>query len=75
MDLLAGTSRVSQHTAQLNQIRSRLAEIPNPVRRDIAGSIHEALVLTADETPSVRQDLLERSRALDLNKRIVIPPF
>ena len=65
VDLLAGTSRVSQHTAQLDQIRSRLSEIPNPVRRDIAGSIHEALVLTADETPSVRQDLLERSRALD----------
>lgn len=65
VDLLAGTSRVSQHTTQLDQIRSRLSEIPNPVRRDIAGSIHEALVLTADETPSVRQDLLERSRALD----------
>ncbi len=65
VDLLAGTSRVSQHTAQLDQIRSRLTEIPNPVRRDIAGSIHEALVLTADETPSVRQGLLERSRALD----------
>ena len=58
LDMLAGTSRISRHPNEVEQIRARLAEIQNPIRRDITGAVHEALVLTRDEPPTGRQKLL-----------------
>ncbi len=58
LDMLAGTSRISRHSNEVEQIRARLAEIQNPIRRDITGAVHEALVLTRDEPPTGRQKLL-----------------
>jgi pyruvate/2-oxoglutarate/acetoin dehydrogenase E1 component/TPP-dependent pyruvate/acetoin dehydrogenase alpha subunit len=63
-DILAGTSRMSRHADELEQIRVRLAEIQNPIRRDITSAVHEALVLTRDEAPAVRQGLLNWERTL-----------
>jgi pyruvate/2-oxoglutarate/acetoin dehydrogenase E1 component/TPP-dependent pyruvate/acetoin dehydrogenase alpha subunit len=65
LDLLAATSRVSLHSRELDQIRTRLAEIPDPIRRDIATAVHEVLVLTVDEAPSVRQKLLNSAHSLE----------
>jgi pyruvate/2-oxoglutarate/acetoin dehydrogenase E1 component len=64
LDILAGTSRMSHHTDELEQIRIRLAEIQNPIRRDIISTMHEALVLTRDEAPAVRQKLLNWEHTL-----------
>jgi 2-oxoisovalerate dehydrogenase E1 component len=64
LDVLAGTSRMSHHADELEQIRVQLAEIQNPIRRDIAGAVHEALVLTRDEPPTGRQKLLDWERNL-----------
>jgi len=65
-DLLLETSRVSQLTSELEQIRTHLAEIPAPVRRDMIAAVHEALVLTRDEAPPVRQKLLDWRHSLVL---------
>ncbi|MGZ6346784.1 MAG: alpha-ketoacid dehydrogenase subunit alpha/beta, partial [Anaerolineales bacterium] len=58
LDLLAETSRLSHHAGDLENIRVHLGEIQNPIRRDSAIAVHEALVLTRDEAPAVRQKLL-----------------
>ncbi len=65
LDLLAATSRISRHANEMEQIRERLADIPDPIRRDMVTAIHEALVLTRDEAPSVHQKLLKWSRSLE----------
>lgn len=65
LDLLAGTSRVSMHADGLEQIRERLAEIPDPIRRDLASAVHEAQVLTRDEAPIVRQKILKWVHTLE----------
>jgi pyruvate/2-oxoglutarate/acetoin dehydrogenase E1 component/TPP-dependent pyruvate/acetoin dehydrogenase alpha subunit len=64
LDLLAGTSRMSYHADELEQIRVRLTEIQNPIRRDITSAVHEALVLTRDEAPAGRQKLLNWEHTL-----------
>jgi 2-oxoisovalerate dehydrogenase E1 component len=65
LDLLVRTSRESNHADKLEQIRERLAEIPDPIRRDLASAVHESLVLTRDEAPSVRQKSLKWVHTLE----------
>jgi pyruvate/2-oxoglutarate/acetoin dehydrogenase E1 component/TPP-dependent pyruvate/acetoin dehydrogenase alpha subunit len=57
VELLAGTARSSRHAAELEALRERLAEAPAPVRKDMVTAVHEALVLTRDEAPGVRENL------------------
>ncbi len=64
LDLLAETSRLSHHNGELEKIRVQLAEIQSPIRRDSASAVHEALVLTRDEAPAVRQKLLNWEHSL-----------
>jgi len=65
LDLLAGSARLSGHAPELEQIRARLAEVPAPIRRDMAAAVHEAQVLTRDEKPAIREKLLNWSRSLE----------
>jgi pyruvate/2-oxoglutarate/acetoin dehydrogenase E1 component/TPP-dependent pyruvate/acetoin dehydrogenase alpha subunit len=65
LDLLAGTSRLSHHNSELEKIRVQLAEIQSPIRRDSTSAVHEALVLTRDEAPAVRQKLLNWEHSLN----------
>ena len=65
LDLLAGTARTSLHADGLEQLRIRLAEVPTPIRKDMVAAVHEALILTRDEAPTVRQKLLDWGRTLD----------
>jgi pyruvate/2-oxoglutarate/acetoin dehydrogenase E1 component/TPP-dependent pyruvate/acetoin dehydrogenase alpha subunit len=64
LDLLTRTARASRHADGLEQLRGRLAKIPAPIRKDMVTTVHEALVLTRDETPAVRQRLLDWGRLL-----------
>jgi pyruvate/2-oxoglutarate/acetoin dehydrogenase E1 component/TPP-dependent pyruvate/acetoin dehydrogenase alpha subunit len=64
LDMLAGISRMSHHSDELEKIRARLAEIQNPIRRDITSAVHEALVLTRGEPPSSRHKLLNWKQTL-----------
>jgi 2-oxoisovalerate dehydrogenase E1 component len=66
LSLLAETARASRHAKELEQIRTRLETVPDPIRKDLMIAVHEALVLTRDESPSVRQKLLEWQHSLDL---------
>ncbi|MBI4733172.1 MAG: transketolase [Chloroflexi bacterium] len=63
--LLAETAHASRHADELEQARARLEVIPNPVRKDMVTAVHEALVLTRDESPAVREKLLAWQRTLD----------
>ncbi|HEX7542185.1 MAG TPA: transketolase C-terminal domain-containing protein, partial [Anaerolineales bacterium] len=65
MGLLAETARVSRHADELEQIRARLAEVPAPIRKDMVTAVHEALVMTRNEAPAIRQKLLDWRRSLN----------
>jgi pyruvate/2-oxoglutarate/acetoin dehydrogenase E1 component/TPP-dependent pyruvate/acetoin dehydrogenase alpha subunit len=65
VELLAGTARASRHAAELEPLRTRLAEAPAPVRKDMVTAVHAALVLTRDEPPAVREQLLAWRKALE----------
>ena len=65
LDLLSSTARTSVHVEELEQLRSHLAEVPAPIRKDMVTTIHEALVLTRDEAPAVRKKLLEWQHTLE----------
>ncbi len=64
VNLLAETARDSRHADGLEQARVRLEAVPSPIRKDMATAVHEALVLTRDETSSVREKLLEWQRSI-----------
>jgi pyruvate/2-oxoglutarate/acetoin dehydrogenase E1 component len=66
LDLLTGVASVSAHPDELGKIRDHLGEIPAPLRRDMASAVHEALVLTRDDKPAIRQKLLDWSHSLGL---------
>ncbi len=57
LSLLTQTAGTSSHAAGLEQIRLRLEAIPNPVRKDMVTAVHEALVLSRDESSAARQAL------------------
>jgi 2-oxoisovalerate dehydrogenase E1 component len=65
LDLLTRIASDSHHDIELEQIRVRLADIPAPLRRDMASAIHEAQVLTRDDAPIVRQKLLDWRHLLE----------
>jgi len=65
VNLLAETARASRHADALEQIRVQLEAVPAPIRKDMATAVHEALVLTRDESASVREKLVEWQRSLD----------
>ncbi len=65
VSLLAETAQASRHADSLEQIRVRLEAVPSPVRKDMVTAVHEALVLTRDEFPSVREKLLAWQNSLD----------
>lgn len=65
VNLLAETARASRHADGLEQARARLEAVPNPVRKDMVTAVHEALVLTRDESPAVREKLLAWQRSLE----------
>ena len=62
--LLADSARVSNAGKELEQVRTRLEEVQNPVRKDMITAVHEGLVLTRNEVQSVRQNLLDWQHAL-----------
>ena len=66
LSLLAVMGRASQHAAELEKIRTRLETIPSPVRKEITSAVHEALVLTRDESSPIRQDLHDWQHSLHL---------
>jgi pyruvate/2-oxoglutarate/acetoin dehydrogenase E1 component len=65
VSLLVETAQTSRHADSLEQIRVRLEAVPNPIRKDMVAAVHEALVLTRDESPSVREKLIEWQRSLE----------
>jgi 2-oxoisovalerate dehydrogenase E1 component len=64
VNLLAETARASRHADGLEQVRVRLESVPTPVRKDMVAAVHEALVLTRDESPKVRENLLAWQKSL-----------
>ena len=59
LELLADAANSSRHVEELAAIASRLAAVPNPLRRDLQMSIHEGLRLLRDETGPSRDRLAE----------------
>lgn len=65
MDILDEIATTSSHAAALNEIRSRLANLSQPLRRDIHAAAHEALrILRHEEHPS-KQILIQWKREQD----------
>jgi pyruvate/2-oxoglutarate/acetoin dehydrogenase E1 component/TPP-dependent pyruvate/acetoin dehydrogenase alpha subunit len=65
LDMLDEIATTSPHAAALNEIRSRLASIAIPLRRDVHAAAHEALrLLRHDQHPS-RQILIQWKRTQD----------
>lgn len=48
----------SANVTQLQQIRKRLSQIPNPIRRDIMVALHKALLAARNEDTPARQKLI-----------------
>jgi pyruvate/2-oxoglutarate/acetoin dehydrogenase E1 component/TPP-dependent pyruvate/acetoin dehydrogenase alpha subunit len=55
----------SANAGQLQQIRKRLAQIPNPLRRDIMVAIHKALFTARNEDTPARQKLIAWKKEQD----------
>ena len=55
----------SHHATDLTRIKTDLASIPNPYRRDNMASAHRALMITRDEELPGQPDLLEWKRQQD----------
>jgi 2-oxoisovalerate dehydrogenase E1 component len=65
VNLLGEMARDSRHAVEVENIRSRLEAVAGPVRKDMAVAIHDALVLTRDDPPEVREELLAWQHSLD----------
>lgn len=63
LDKLAADSSL---TKALTQIKAQLQTRPNPIRRDINISLHDALRITRGETGSAREALLSWKQSQDL---------
>jgi pyruvate/2-oxoglutarate/acetoin dehydrogenase E1 component/TPP-dependent pyruvate/acetoin dehydrogenase alpha subunit len=57
IDMLEKLGTGSIHTSELFAIRSKLAGLPNPLRRDLLGTLNQAIIITRDE-PSPNRDAL-----------------
>lgn len=62
--LLTKATQTSQHVNELEQLRVYLEAVPQPVRKDMAEAVHEALVITRGEDSLARQQLLEWQHSL-----------
>lgn len=71
--LAAFINEMAAHSAgavQLQQIRKRLLQVPNPIRRDIMVAIHKALLAAREENTPARQKLIEwKKEQIALNRR------
>ncbi len=56
---MAALAEASPHADGLMQASGRLEALPEPLRRDIAAGVHEALVLTRGEASPERQHLVQ----------------
>ncbi|MCK9246756.1 MAG: thiamine pyrophosphate-dependent enzyme [Anaerolineaceae bacterium] len=56
------------HQAELNEIETRLMNVPDPLYRDIAESMHQALVLSADFSNEEWRELFNFDKQLETDK-------
>lgn len=59
MDMLDEIAGTSSHGSTLEQIKSRLAALPAPFRRDVHSAVHEALRVLRQEPNPVKQVLVD----------------
>jgi pyruvate/2-oxoglutarate/acetoin dehydrogenase E1 component len=65
LDMLDEIASTSKHKDELEEIKERLAALPQPLRRDIHAAAHEALRALRDEPQPVRGVLADWKRADD----------
>jgi pyruvate/2-oxoglutarate/acetoin dehydrogenase E1 component len=68
-DMLEEIGSTSRHKDAVDEIRERLAALPQPLRRDIHAAAHEALRALRDEPQPVRQVLADWKRENDARTR------
>jgi pyruvate/2-oxoglutarate/acetoin dehydrogenase E1 component/TPP-dependent pyruvate/acetoin dehydrogenase alpha subunit len=63
--LISQVANGSAHALELEKLSENLLEMPYPLRRDIAGSILNALTITRDEQNPTRADLIAMKLSLE----------
>jgi 2-oxoisovalerate dehydrogenase E1 component len=71
LDLLTDAAGNSRHASEITAIHSRLAAVPNPIRRDLHTSAHEALRLVRDEAGPSRMKLVEWKTDDDARNEVI----
>jgi 2-oxoisovalerate dehydrogenase E1 component len=57
INLLVNASGNSSHADELRKLASRLETLQSPVRKDLVSAVHEALVVTRDESQKISESL------------------
>lgn len=70
VSLLTALAEAAHHVDGLQQLPGRLDALPNPLRRDIAAALHEALVLTRNESSQQRAKLAALAAELESENEV-----
>jgi pyruvate/2-oxoglutarate/acetoin dehydrogenase E1 component/TPP-dependent pyruvate/acetoin dehydrogenase alpha subunit len=68
-EIIEGMASASSHAQELQEIKGRLMDKPNPLRRDIMVAIREALVAARQEDSPARQRLISWKKDLEAKGR------
>lgn len=65
VDVVAALSSGSEQAPSLTEIQGRLQAIQNPLRRDIADALHQALAATRGQDSPARRQAVKQRQAID----------